>query len=263
MTTEKKSCSDCSCSIKGFLCKMPKEIKALYIITAILLILSIFNLTKGASTSSIEAWVKENPKTMLESIEVYVKEMQGKAQEDMKSKAKEKIPEMKEEIQSSTNSGVINPKGKKVVVEFFDYNCGYCKQVSKTIEELSKQRKDVKVVLKQLPIFGGASMYAAQVATVVAMKYPNKFVEFHKNMMNSQNTRDEKSILNIVKKSGISVSKVERFLKSESSEIQKTIDSNIKLAQALGINGTPAFIIEEELVPGAISLENIISILDK
>lgn len=208
----------------------------------------------------IFAWVQKNPKAILDSVEVYVRDEQMKAQKQQQENSKKSVDDNYKEIISEVNTGIANPKGKKVVVEFFDYNCGYCKMASKAIKELADENKDIKVIFREMPILGQPSTKAAEYSVAVSMVAPDKFLEFHDALIQG-NARTEDGIKQALDKVKISVAKVEKALQDKKADIEKRINDNRELAQKLGLGGTPAFVINKEFVPGYIEKAQILELL--
>lgn len=272
--TKKESVkSSCLCGCADILKKIPvlKNIKcsaeSSYVLMLILFVLIvILFVLQGTSSSryesSVEKWVNENPEKIIESVNKFVMEKQKEIVQQRRQAASGTIKTRLSEIQNTKYSGVVNPRGTVTVVEFFDYNCGYCKQVSRSVERLAKENKDVRVIFKELPILGASSKYAAQVGTAIAIKYPGKYMAFHSAMMEG-NARTAEGVKQAVKKAGLNFSSVKQVLNSESAKIEKALSSNIKLATEIGVEGTPALIVGEEFVPGALSYEDLKNLVEK
>lgn len=134
------------------------------------------------------------------------------------------------------------------IVEFFDYNCGYCKVLLSTLLAIVDEDDGVRIAFKELPSLGEASLYAAKAALAADMQ--GKYLPFHKEMMNARGRFTEKSVMKVAKKLGIDVEKLKKDM--ESDKVLAEIRRNKALARKLEIRGTPAFIIGDALVPGAI-----------
>lgn len=140
------------------------------------------------------------------------------------------------------NSPVLgNPKGDVTLVEFFDYQCPHCKNVAPSINKLISDDSNVRVVFKQLPIFGANSEFAARAALAVNELYKDKFVAFHNALMNADNPLTQDVVLTIAKNLGLDTQKLQDTMNND--KISNEIDQNTKLAQALNFPGTPAFVI--------------------
>ena len=198
----------------------------------------------------IAKWIEANPEAIIRS----VSNMQLKQMESRMKDAQKNIALKKDELLKDKNAPQYAPAGYDVtIVEFFDYNCGYCKKAHATIEELLKEDKKVRVVYKEFPILGQPLLELAQVAIAVNMVDPDSYKKFHDAVMKS-NEKSTAGALKVAKALGINTAKVEAVLKNDKSKIEEAIRSNIALGSAIGISGTPGFVIGEELVPGALEL---------
>lgn len=148
-----------------------------------------------------------------------------------------------------------NPQGDVVIVEFFDYFCSYCKRVMNDVMAAAAEDPGVRLVYKEFPILGDASVIAARAALAVHRISPDKYMDVHMAMMSSRARLNEMRILSIAEKFGIDTDALQAEMKS--LEIDAAIARNRALAEALGINGTPGFVIGDQIVPGAISLDTI------
>lgn len=198
----------------------------------------------------VAKWIEANPHIILQS----VANMQKKMSEDRVKNAQKNIVEKKDELFNDKNSPSFEPEGYDVtLVEFFDYSCGYCKKAHATIEELIKEDKKIRIVYKEFPILGEPSMEMSRVAIAVNMVSPQSFKKFHDALMKT-NERGKAAALKAVKAAGINSAKVEEVLKSEKDKIDQILNSNLMLGNSIGINGTPGFVVGEELIPGALGL---------
>jgi protein-disulfide isomerase len=148
-----------------------------------------------------------------------------------------------------------NPQGDVTFVEFFDYNCGYCKRALNDMVELMGKDPKLKVVLKEFPVLGPGSVEAAQVAVAVRMqdKTGKKYLDFHQKLLGGRGQVDKAKALAVAKDVGMDMARLDKDLKSD--EVSKTIEESMKLAEALGLNGTPSYVIGNDVVIGAVGLE--------
>jgi protein-disulfide isomerase len=197
----------------------------------------------------IAKWIEANPQAILQS----VSNMQRKAMEDRMKDAQKNISTKKDDL-FDNKSPQYAPAGYDVtVVEFFDYNCGYCKQANATVEQLLKEDKKVRVIYKDFPILGEPSNQLSQVSIAVHLIDPSAYREFHEALMKSKE-RDKAGAIRVAKSVGINVAKLEEVLKKDADKISKILQDNIALGASIGIQGTPGFVIGEELVPGALEI---------
>jgi protein-disulfide isomerase len=156
---------------------------------------------------------------------------------------------------SSTHQVTLgNPQGDVTLVEFFDYNCGYCKRALADMLDLLKTDPKLKVVLKEFPVLGQGSVEAAQVAVAVRMqdKTGKKYLEFHQKLLGNRGQADRTKALAVAKDVGFDVARLEKDMQTD--EIKTTIDENMTVAEALGLNGTPSYVIGSDVVIGAVGV---------
>jgi protein-disulfide isomerase len=158
---------------------------------------------------------------------------------------------------SPRNVTLGNKDGDVTFVEFFDYNCGYCKHAMVDMLDLLKTDPKLKVVLKEFPVLSQGSVEAAQVAVAVRMQDPGgkKYLDFHQKLLGGRGPADKARALAAAKEAGLDVARIEKDLTSP--EIRATIDENFKLAEAMGLNGTPSYVIGKQVVVGAIGLDGL------
>src|SRR3954470_9299237 len=148
-----------------------------------------------------------------------------------------------------------NKDGDVTFVEFFDYNCGYCKRAMTDMLELMKSDSKLKVVLKEFPVLGPGSVEAAQVAVAVRMQDPSgkKYLDFHQKLLGGRGQADKARAMAAAKDAGVDIAKLEKDLTSP--EIRATLEENYKLAEAMGMNGTPSYVIGKQVVVGAVGVD--------
>jgi protein-disulfide isomerase len=147
-----------------------------------------------------------------------------------------------------------NPKGDVTIVEFFDYNCGYCKHAITDVQQLVKNDKNVRVIFHDLPILSPSSELAARWALAAGKQ--GKYWEYHQAVMNFPGGKSEDTLAQLGKEIGLDVEKQKKDASSD--EIGKQLADNAKLAQELGINGTPAFLINDFFAPGYMGYDSMV-----
>jgi protein-disulfide isomerase len=148
-----------------------------------------------------------------------------------------------------------NPKGNVTMVEFFDYNCGYCKRALPDMLQLLKTDPNLKVVLKEFPVLGPGSLEAAQVAVAARMQDATgeKYLDFHQRLLGGRGPADKARALAAAKDAGFDMARIEKDLASE--EVQETLRETKDVADAIGLNGTPSYIIGSDVVVGALGYD--------
>lgn len=215
----------------------------------------------------VHDYLVNNPEVLVEASQALQKQEVAKVEE----KAEAAIVSNASDIFNNSNSPVAgNPKGDVTVVEFFDYQCPHCKDMATTVEKLIEQDKNLRVVFKELPIFGGNSQEAAKAALAAYQQGADKYLKFHNALMAAENPLTPNKIMDIAKTSGLNMDKLKKDMKSAAVEDQ--IKDNFKLAQEIGIMGTPSFVIgnqhadkagNNKFIPGATSEQNLQDAIDK
>lgn len=213
----------------------------------------------GGDNESIKTIVREviaqEPQLILDSVQKYqIAEQQKKAE---KANDALKDAAVREQIFNNADAPNHGPKdSKRVIVEFFDYNCGVCKQMFKGLETLAKKDATVRVVFFEFPIFGETSDTNAKIALAVNRLYPEKYFDFHAKMMtNPARGTDAKVALGFAKALGMDADKVKA--ESEKKEVADILVANRALGEKLHVQGTPLLIIGDEIIPHALSPEDL------
>ena len=192
-----------------------------------------------------------------EILEEVLTALEDKRERDQALARSEALEQNREQILRSDHSPVGgNPAGDITLVEFFDYNCGYCKRMLPSLVDLIKTDPKLRVVFKEWPVLSEGSAEAARIAQGVLKVAPEKYMDFHVELM-SQPSGNEginmKRALEVVEQLGIDRDKVVDA--SKDPAVDEAIDENFKMAEALGLRGTPSFVIGNEVIPGAVSFE--------
>ena len=148
-----------------------------------------------------------------------------------------------------------NPQGDVTLVEFFDYNCGYCKRALSDLMNLMKADPKLKVVLKEFPVLGPSSVEAARVGVAVRMqdRTGKKYLEFHQKLLSGRGQVDKARALAVAKEVGLDMARLEKDMASD--EVTATLQESGQLADKLGLNGTPSYVVGPDVVVGAVGLE--------
>lgn len=198
--------------------------------------------------AGIEAIIKDymlaNPEILLEVQSKLEAKMEKQQEERLKTAIKSNADELFHRAEAPMAG---DPKGDVTVVEFFDYNCGFCKRGFSQVSELIEKDKKVRVVFKELPILSKGSEEASRVA--LAAKNQGKYWEMHSALLNYRGSVDGESALKIAGKLGLDVEKLKAD--RESAAVTAEIDKVRELAQKMGINGTPHFLVGDRSIAGA------------
>lgn len=191
----------------------------------------------------VRAYLLDHPEVLLE----VSKELDSRQQEAESKKRDQALKSNAKAIFQSPGDFVAgNPDGDVTMVEFFDYNCAWCKKGFPEVMSLLGRDKKLRFVLKEFPIFGGDSDYAAMAA--LASRQQGKYWEFHQAMLGHEGKLTRALVDEIAAKVGLDVARLKVDMKGK--DVLQTIEDNRKLAEKLAISGTPAFIIDNNLVPG-------------
>jgi protein-disulfide isomerase len=206
----------------------------------------------------IETIVKNYLIAHPEVLEEAMNELNKRQAADEAAKHEASITENSKAIfDSPRNVTLGNKNGDVTFVEFFDYNCGYCKRAMSDMLDLIKSDPKLKVVLKEFPVLSEGSVEAAKVAVAVRMQDPGgaKYLDFHQKLLGGRGPADKARALAAAKDAGLDVARIEKDMASP--EARATIDENFKLAESMGMNGTPSYVIGKQIVVGAIGVEGL------
>ena len=207
--------------------------------------------------SEIERIIKEYFLSNPELLQEVAKELEKRQTAAEAEKHRAAIKSLGETIFNSPRQVTLgNLQGDVTVVEFFDYNCGYCKRAMTDMLDLIKGDNKVRFVLKEFPVLGESSTQAAQVSVAVRMQDKTggkKYLEFHQRLLNSRGAIDKARAVAVAKEVGLDVARIEKDLASD--EVKATIEESYKLAEALGMNGTPSYVVGSDVVVGAVGVK--------
>ena len=194
--------------------------------------------------------IRENPQIIMEAIAI-LEEQRAEAQVAAQA---ETLQTQRAFLENDPNAPVLgNPEGDTVVVEFFDYNCPYCKRAASNVKALIAADEDLRIVYREWPILGEASVFAARAA--LASRNQGKYEEMHWGLMELRGRAEESSVLALARSIGVDVDQLLDDMQSDA--VSGHIAASDQLAKNLGFTGTPAFVIGDALVPGAVPLADL------
>ena len=206
---------------------------------------------------AIAKYIKEHPKDVLASIRSAAQGQGGQGGQAAGNPASDKaaIQKAMPKILSGNHHAILgNRNSKNVIVEFYDYNCGFCKKALETVLKLANEDK-AKVILVELPVLGPTSESAAKASTIVNALAPGKFLEFYKTLLAGEgHNLDDAKIAAAVTAAGISPEKYQA--EAAKPKYAQIIAENTAIAGELGIRGTPSFIVNDAMVRGALPYES-------
>lgn len=203
----------------------------------------------------VREYLLNNPEVIAEAVEVLRAREQRRGQMQVSETIRDRRAALLYDRDAPVGG---DPDGDVTLVEFYDYNCGYCRRAAPTVTQAIEADGDLRVVYKEFPILGPGSVEAARVALAVSKLAPEKFVEFHDRMMALRSQADGAAAMRVASEIGIDVEK----LKLDDPAIDAAIGRNMRLAQELGITGTPSFVVGDKLIPGAVELPTLQQAID-
>ena len=212
-----------------------------------------------ADKAEIEKIVRDyllaNPELLVEIMEV----LEAKQKSAAADLARQRIAENRVALFEADGDYVFNADGAVPVVEFFDYQCGYCKRVLPAMQRLLAEQGDVRVIFKEFPILGPVSTYAARAA--LAARKQGMYLELHNALMSYRQGLSEDLVMAAAAHVGLDLEQLRADM--ESAEVSAAIEHNLGLANAMGIRGTPTMVIGDNLVPGAVGYDRMVELIDE
>lgn len=203
----------------------------------------------------IEQYIRNHPEVILQSLQ----ELEKRRQEEAQQRVKTMLAIRQNELVNDPASPVSgNPDSGVVLVEFYDYRCGFCKRAAPAVSQLQKEDSRVRVVYKDLPILGEPSELAAKAA--LASQVQGKHQLFHETLLASTGDLTREKILQIANDVGLDIKRLETDMNAP--EWHTVIERNRELARDLGITGTPGFIVGTEIRLGALDLNGLKQLLE-
>jgi len=189
--------------------------------------------------------IRANPQIVVEALQM----LELEQQEAQAAAAQATLADQRALLENDPNAPVIgNPDGDVTVVEFFDYNCPYCRSAKLELDGLLAADSNVRVVLREWPVLGEGSVFAARAA--LASRAQGKYAEFHDALMTMQGRAEEQSVIRVAQSVGLDVDQLR--LDMEAPAVTEHLQMSSELGRALGFTGTPSFVIGENLAPGMI-----------
>ncbi|SCY78582.1 DsbA family protein [Microvirga guangxiensis] len=206
---------------------------------------------KQAIGEVVKEYLLKNPEVLTEVISELEKR-QAEAQQVAQASA---VQETKQTLLNAPHSYVAgNASGDITLVEFFDYNCGYCKKALADVQTLVKSDPKLRVVLKDFPVLGPDSVEASRVALAVKNQLQGqKLFDYHVKVMETRGRVNGERATAVAKEMGLDMAKLQKDI--ESAEIRNALQENMALGDKLNLTGTPAFVIGEAIIPGAVGIE--------
>lgn len=203
------------------------------------------NLSEDEVRDLVLDTIRANPGIVLEALDLLEQEQQAA----QAAAAQAALTDQRALLLDDPNAPVIgNPDGDVTVVEFFDYNCPYCRSAKTELDGLLSADSNVRVVLREWPVLGEGSVFAARAA--LASRAQGKYAEFHNALMTMQGRAEEQSVIRVAQSIGLDIEQLRRDM--DAPEVVAHLEVTSSLGRALGFSGTPSFVIGENLAPGLI-----------
>lgn len=233
--------------------------KKLLISTAMLVIpfmAAADELTEDRIKELVLEAIRENPGIVFEAAQLFEEQQQA----NQALVAAQVLATERDALERDPNAPVLgNPEGDVTVVEFFDYNCPYCRRVKPHMEALLAADPNVRVVYREWPILGEGSVFAARAA--LASRNQGKYDEFHWAMMGLNGRAEEATVIRAAEEIGLNIAQLRRDMNAP--EIDEHIQTSMRLSRAIGFSGTPSFVIGDNLAPGLIDADQMISMVNQ
>jgi len=211
---------------------------------------------REAMEKVVREYLRKNPEIVVEAIRAF----QAREEQEKKGRAQANLVSQRDALVNDPSSPVAgNPDGDVTVVEFFDYRCGYCKQVFPAVMALMKEDPNIRYVFKEFPILGPESVVASRAALAAWRLDKNKYLGFHSALMANRGSLPESKVMTLAAESGYDVEDLRQEMANP--EIEAILQRNLQLADSLNIGGTPTFVIGDKLLPGAVTAEVLTSVV--
>ena len=207
-------------------------------------------LDKPAVEKIIREYLLNNPEIMIEVQQA----LEAKQEEQQKLAQLATLKDKRELLYNSENQMIIgDPNAKISLVEFFDYNCGFCKRALADMNRIVAENPDVNFIMKEFPVLGEPSLEAHRVSLAVIRHYPEKYEEYHTQLLNGSGRKDGNAALDLAIEMGADAEKIKAT--ANDPAIMNAISEVYELADGLGITGTPSYVVGDEVVFGAVGYD--------
>ena len=240
-----KCACGCNCGAKQRLCVIG---------VAVAVILSVIALCCGRCCNeakmnkAFEKYIKDNPQLILDTIDAHLQKQEEAARANPPQPQAAPQDMVQEIISDKTNMVLGNPKGKFVIIEFFDYQCGWCKKTNAEMKEALKRAPNIRWILMDAPIFGPASELIAQYALAAAEQ--GKFKEMHDAIGSAQGKLDEDALKELASGLGLNVDRLAKD--AHGDKVKARLEKNRGYTKTLRVGGVPMLIVDGKLNPGAL-----------
>jgi protein-disulfide isomerase len=195
----------------------------------------------------VRNYILQNPEIIIEAVELY-----QQREEQMESERQERaVSELSDQLFNSDSPTIGAENPEVILVEFMDYNCGYCRRSLDDVTTLVETDDGLQVVFKEIPILGPSSITAARAA--LAAREQGLYFDLHNAFMSHSGTLTDEVIYQIAEQVGADMDRLRADMESEA--VASELASNMELARAIGVRGTPAFVVGDQVIPGAVGID--------
>ena len=204
----------------------------------------------GDIETIVHDYLVQHPEVLLEALDA----LEAKRGTEQLATQKKAIGEVSPALFETPKDTVIgNPDGDVTVVEFFDYNCGYCKNALSDMEAMVKADPELRFVLKEIPVLGPQSVAASKVSLALRKVAPDKYAAFHQKLLGSRGMADEASALAVASSLGVDPKALKPLI--DSSEVGAELSELGEMATTLSISGTPSYVVKDQVLAGAVGID--------
>ena len=214
-------------------------------------------LDKAVVEAIVRDYILANPDIVQEALDAIA----ARANAAEIAQRKEALEQNRALLENSPNQMVLgNPEGSVTLVEFFDYNCSFCRRAMADMLDLIAEDKDLRVVLKEFPVLGPGSLEAARVSAAITITQPDVYLAFHRELLEADEQATEATALSVAEAVGADMDLLRATL--DNPEVMTPIREAYALADAFGLNGTPSYVIGDEVVVGAVGYDALRDAID-
>lgn len=216
----------------------------------------------------VGSYLQSNPQVIISALQAYQQKQAQEAEQTIKTTQKDAAQYVQPLFHNAKDPVAGNPNGTTTVVEFFDYQCSHCVEMSPVIGQLIKSNPNVRIIFKEFPIRGPVSDFASRAALAANMQ--GKYLAFHDELMRTKQPYTQDAVITAAKTVGLNIAQLQKDM--DSSAVREQIQATMKLAQELKLLGTPAFFVGKtdatptsniNYIPGQMSLEQIQEVIKK
>jgi protein-disulfide isomerase len=202
---------------------------------------------KGGIEAIVHDYLLQHPDVMIEALRIANAKLKAEAKDKTAIEVRKHWQELVRDPQTPSRG---NPRGDVTIVEFFDFQCPYCKADETIVQKLLNQDKKLRIAYKDLPLLGAASVTAAHAA--LAARLQDKYDAFRLVMMNMKGDISDATVFVVAKAVGLDVARLKQDMQTPAIDAQ--LEDNLALAKALDVTGTPTFVVGTQVIEGAIDL---------